>query len=207
MLFILFILCFLIWRLVRAPLPPIGNKCQKCEGAVSGMFVSVDCWYSLSLLCAMPRIALCVLTLTAVAAQWQSCWPWQQAPWTYSCHYYAPWAMGSQLNEDLLGLTIDGPYGDKWSRRSVRLKLDMISAFESGDFYDCTIRVGYDLQNSNASFRVRPQYFWYRSVLFSINFHRTSNVTSLSSLRAAQCSRQFFAAVSRRTKAPMSPAF
>jgi hypothetical protein len=59
--------------------------------------------------------------------------------------------MGSELQQ---GLTIDGRRG-KWSRRSVRLQLDMISAFESGDLHDCTIRVGCDLQNSNSSFKVR----------------------------------------------------
>jgi hypothetical protein len=62
--------------------------------------------------------------------------------------------MGSQLQKDLIGHAIDGRR-DKWSRRSVRLQLDMISAFESGDLYDCTIRVGCNLQNSNSSFKVR----------------------------------------------------
>jgi hypothetical protein len=34
------------------------------------------------------------------------------------------------------------------------LHLDILSAFESSDFYDCTIRVGCDLQDANSTFKV-----------------------------------------------------
>jgi hypothetical protein len=45
---------------------------------------------------------------------------------------------------------------EKWTRRSVPgLHLDLLSAFDSGDFYDCTIRVGCDLQDANSTFKVR----------------------------------------------------
>jgi len=40
-----------------------------------------------------------------------------------------------------------------WPRRR-GLQLNLLPAFESGDFYDCTIRVGCDLKNSKSSFKV-----------------------------------------------------
>jgi hypothetical protein len=43
---------------------------------------------------------------------------------------------------------------EKWTRRNVCLYMDLLSAFESGDFYDCTIRVGCDLKDANSTFKV-----------------------------------------------------
>jgi len=49
---------------------------------------------------------------------------------------------------------------DKWIRTGC-LQTDMLHAFESGDWYDCTIRVGFDLKNPKASYKV-CRYFWYQ---------------------------------------------
>lgn len=64
-------------------------------------------------------------------------------------------AMGSEMQHDP---EIGGCREHQWARRSLRLQftqfMDLLPAFESGNFHDCTIRVGCDLQNSDASFRV-----------------------------------------------------
>lgn len=61
-------------------------------------------------------------------------------------------AMGSEMQHDP---EIGGCREHQWARRSLRLQfMDLLPAFESGNFHDCTIRVGCDLQNSEASFRV-----------------------------------------------------
>ena len=58
--------------------------------------------------------------------------------------------MGDQESQqDAKGETLG-----KWTRRNVRLDMDLLSAFESGDFYDCTIRVGCDLKDANSTFKV-----------------------------------------------------
>jgi len=113
--------------------------------------------------------------------------------------------MGSQMEQDP---TFEG-HREKWPRRSVCLKLDLLPAFESGDLHTCTIRVGCDLQDSNSIFRVRL-IITIRTRVTSITrdyyFHRTSNATSWFSLRAAQCLRQRSTATSKRPKwALMSP--
>jgi hypothetical protein len=66
---------------------------------------------------------------------------------------YIVCTMDPELQEDL---KVDGIRG-KWTRRSVRLPLDLHSAFEAGDLHDCTIRVGLDLHDSDSSYRVRLQ--------------------------------------------------
>lgn len=61
-------------------------------------------------------------------------------------------AMGSEMQHDP---EIGGCREHQWAKRSLRLQfMDLLPAFESGNFHDCTIRVGCDLQNSDASFRV-----------------------------------------------------
>jgi hypothetical protein len=47
---------------------------------------------------------------------------------------------------------------EKWTRRTMPgLHLDLLPAFESGDLYDCTIRVGCDLKDANSTFKVRQR--------------------------------------------------
>lgn len=38
--------------------------------------------------------------------------------------------------------------------RSVHLQLDLLRAFESGDFHDCSIRVGCNLKDPNSPYKV-----------------------------------------------------
>jgi hypothetical protein len=59
--------------------------------------------------------------------------------------------MGSEIEKNL---EIASHHRKKWTKSSVCLQLNFLPAFEAGDFYDCTIRVGCDLQNSDSSFRV-----------------------------------------------------
>lgn len=40
------------------------------------------------------------------------------------------------------------------TRRSVHLQLDLLRAFESGDFHDCSIRVGCNLKDPNSLYKV-----------------------------------------------------
>jgi len=42
---------------------------------------------------------------------------------------------------------------EKWTRTGC-LQTDMLHAFESGDWHDCTIRVGLDLKNPQVIFKV-----------------------------------------------------
>jgi hypothetical protein len=55
-----------------------------------------------------------------------------------------------------------GERQEKWTRRSVRLYMDLLSAFESGDLYDCTIRVGCDLKDANSTFKVRQRVYYHK---------------------------------------------
>jgi hypothetical protein len=60
--------------------------------------------------------------------------------------------MGDQVRQQ----NTKGEHQEKWTRKSVPvLHLDLLSAFESGDLYDCTIRVGCDLKDANSTFKVR----------------------------------------------------
>lgn len=57
------------------------------------------------------------------------------------------------MSSTLQDLKIDNHH-EKWTRKKVHLELDLLPAFEAGDFHDCTIRVGRDLLNSNSTFKV-----------------------------------------------------
>jgi hypothetical protein len=58
--------------------------------------------------------------------------------------------MGDQVQQ----VDEKGERQEKGSRIIAPLYLDLLSAFESGDLYDCTIRVGCDLQDANSTFKV-----------------------------------------------------
>jgi hypothetical protein len=63
-----------------------------------------------------------------------------------------------KLKSELTDYTM-GSQHEKWtnkSDKSKRRRLDMLSAFENGDFHDCTFRVGCDLLKSSNS-RVRTR--------------------------------------------------
>jgi hypothetical protein len=57
---------------------------------------------------------------------------------------------------------------DKWTRTGC-LQTDMLHAFESGDWHDCTIRVGFDLKNPKATFKVGR--YSLQIVASVVNFH------------------------------------
>jgi hypothetical protein len=59
--------------------------------------------------------------------------------------------MGSEQDRNL---KIASCHREKWPRNNACLELNLLPAFEAGDFYDCTIRVGCDLQKSDSTFRV-----------------------------------------------------
>jgi hypothetical protein len=75
------------------------------------------------------------------------------------------------LNMDMLQKMKCGQE-DKWIRTGC-LQTDMLHAFESGDWYDCTIRVGFDLKNPKASYKVCRDIFgikfWLPHQLYRFN--------------------------------------
>lgn len=56
----------------------------------------------------------------------------------------------------------------KWVRRG-DVRVDMLHAFESGDLYDCTIRVGCDLQDLDSNCQVTTKIALHHHTKFSHN--------------------------------------